>query len=63
MPPQSGSTFPSYSALRTKMDTTAGKRGWRTDLQNSAQYTTERVLIEPAKPAVVITRTSTKVIP
>lgn len=63
MPPQSGSTFPSYSALRTKMDTTAGKRGWRTDLQNAAQYTTERILIEPTKPGVVITRTSTKVIP
>lgn len=63
MPPQSGSTFPSYSALRTKMDTTAGKRGWRTDLQNAAQYTTERILIEPAKPGVVVTRTSTKVIP
>jgi hypothetical protein len=45
------------------MDTTPGKRGWRTDLQNAAQYTTERVFIEPTKPGVVVTRTSTKVIP
>lgn len=63
MPPQSGSAFPSYSALRTKLDTAPGKRGWRTDLQNAAQYTTQRVLVEPTKPGVVITRTSTKVIP
>lgn len=63
MPPQSGSSFPSYSALRTKMDVTPNKRGWRTDLQNATQYTTERILIEPTKPGVVITRTSTKIIP
>lgn len=63
MPPQAGSSFPSYSALRTKMDTTPGKRGWRTDLQNAAQYTAERIFIEPTKPGVVVTRTSTKVIP
>lgn len=63
MPPQSGSSFPSYSALRTKMDVTPTKRGWRTDLQNAAQYTTQRILIEPTKPGVVITRTSTKIIP
>lgn len=63
MPPQSGSSFPSYSALRTKMDVTPNKRGWRTDLQNAAQYTTERILIEPSKPGVVISRTSTNIIP
>ena len=63
MPPQSGSSFPSYSALRTKMDVTPNKRGWRTDLQNAAQYTTERILIEPTKPGVVISRTSTNIIP
>lgn len=63
MPPQSGSTFPSYAALRTKLDTTPGKMGWRTDLQNAAQYTAQRILIEAPKQAVTVTRTSSSVRP
>lgn len=63
MPPQAGSSVSSAAALRVKLDNTAGKRAWRTDLQNSATLTTERILVEDPKKAVVITRTSTKVIP
>ena len=63
MPPQSGSAFPSYSAMRTKLDTTVGKPSWRTDLQNSAQLTTQRILVDLPRKAVVITRTSTAIVP
>lgn len=63
LPPQAGSTFPSAAALRTKLDTTPGKRGWRTDLQNYAPYTKERVLVEPGKMGVTTIRTSTAIVP
>lgn len=63
MPPQSGSVFPSYMALRLKMDTTVNKKGWRADLQNTYNYTAFRIFIESNKVAVMSTRTSTKVFP
>lgn len=63
VPPQSGSAFPSYMALRLKMDITPGKRGWKRDLQNSAGYTVDRILIDPPKQGVLLTRTSSKVVP
>lgn len=63
MPPQSGSAVSSAAALRTKLDNTPGKLSWRTDLQNSASLTTQRILVDLPRKAVVITRTSTSVIP
>lgn len=63
MPPQSGSPVPSYAALRTKLDNTPGKLSWRTDLQNSASLTTQRILVDLPRKAVVLTRTSTAIVP
>ena len=63
MPPQSGSSVSSAAALRTKLDNTPGKLSWRTDLQNSASLTTQRILVDLPRKAVVITRTSTAIIP
>lgn len=59
MPPQSGSSAPTYTALRWRMN----NKSWYSDIASSGTAVSQRISTEAAKLAVTITRSSTVVKP